>query len=276
VDLGPWEVVILLVVFGVPITLIFLAVILINRRTPPPQYAVPDQPHPVPQDQPQPLPQDQHHSIPPEEIAHLQHLIATRKKIQAIKEIRILTGLGLKEAKDVADALEAGSYDPTALGRPRPRPRPLPPELVAHLQRLLAADKKIQAVKEIRTHTGLGLKQAKDLADALETDHLGPAAPGHRDPLPPERVAHLQRLLAANKKIQAIKEIRTLTGLGLKQAKDLAEAIEDGRYRPTPTPLSERVRALKSTGDHASALALVRAETGMTPTEAERFIQALD
>lgn len=139
-DLGPLEAVILLVVFGVPTALIFLAMILINRRTSPPKYAVPDRYHP----------------LPPEDIAHLQSLIATRKKIQAIKEIRILTGLGLKEAKD------------------------------------------------------------------------------------------------------------------------LAEAIEDGRYRPATTPLSERVRAFKSTGDHASALALIRAETGMTPTEAERFIQSLD
>jgi ribosomal protein L7/L12 len=197
-DLGPLEVVILLVFLGVPIGLIFLAVTLINRRTPPLKYAVPEQ----------------HHPLPPEVIAHLQQLIQTRKKIQAIKEIRILTGLGLKEAKDVADALEAGRYDPAAPNQPRS----LPPELLAHLQRLLAARKKIEAIKEIRTHTGLGLKEAKHLA----------------------------------------------------------EAIEDGRFRPVATPLSERVRAFKSVGDHASALALVRAETGMSPTEAERFIQALE
>jgi hypothetical protein len=102
------------------------------------------------------------------------------------------------------------------------------------------------------------------------------AVPKQRRPLPPEAVPQLQHLLAKRQKIQAIKEIRTLTGLGLKEAKDLAEAIEAGHYRPTATPLSDRIRAFKSTGDHASALALVQAETGMTPAEAERFIQSLD
>jgi hypothetical protein len=99
--------------------------------------------------------------------------------------------------------------------------------------------------------------------------------PDQRRPLPPEAVSHLQHLLAGRQKIQAIKEIRALTGLGLKEAKDLADAIEAGNYHPATTPLSDRVRAFESAGDHASALALVRAETGMTTTEAERFIQAL-
>jgi len=101
------------------------------------------------------------------------------------------------------------------------------------------------------------------------------SVPDQRRPLPPEAVTHFHHLIADRKKIQAIKEIRILTGLGLKEAKDLADAIEAGRYHPTAAPLSERVRAFKAAGDHASAVALVRAETGMTPTEAETFIHTL-
>jgi Ribosomal protein L7/L12 C-terminal domain len=102
------------------------------------------------------------------------------------------------------------------------------------------------------------------------------AIPEQRRPLPPEVVGRLQSLIANRQKILAIKEIRGHTGLGLKEAKDLADALEAGHYHPAATPLSDRVRAFKATGDHASALALVRAETGMTPAEADRFIQALD
>ena len=49
-------------------------------------------------------------------------------------------------------------------------------------------DKKINVIKEVRSITGLGLKEAKDLVEA------------------------------------APKEVRSLTGLGLKEAKDLVEA----------------------------------------------------
>ena len=38
----------------------------------------------------------------------------------------------------------------------------------------------------------------------------------------------------------------------------------------------ERVRALRDAGDHASAVAMVQAETGMQRHEAERFVSVLD
>ena len=53
---------------------------------------------------------------------------AGEKKIQVIKVVRAITGLGLKEAKDLVD------------GAPNP-------------------------IKEVRAVTGLGLKEAKDLVD---------------------------------------------------------------------------------------------------------------
>jgi hypothetical protein len=56
-----------------------------------------------------------------------------------------------------------------------------------------------------------------------------------------------------------------------------AAAMSRSRLRATPPSgmLSERVRAFKAADDVAAAIALVRAETGMTQAEAERFVNAL-
>ena len=45
--------------------------------------------------------------IPEEKIAELSALIFQRRKIEAIKIYRDLTGLGLKESKDAVEELEA-------------------------------------------------------------------------------------------------------------------------------------------------------------------------
>jgi ribosomal protein L7/L12 len=43
----------------------------------------------------------------PDALASAAALLVRKRKIEAIKEIRAATGLGLKEAKDLADELEA-------------------------------------------------------------------------------------------------------------------------------------------------------------------------
>ncbi|MEO3786426.1 ribosomal protein L7/L12 [Actinocorallia sp. B10E7] len=103
------------------------------------------------------------------------------------------------------------------------------------------------------------------------------------DPVPfsllltPELLSELRALLGQRKKIYAIKLLRDHTGLGLKEAKDMVDAIERGYEPPmrSRAPLSERVRALRDAGDHASAVAMVQAETGMDRSEAERFVSVL-
>ncbi|MBA3531609.1 MAG: ribosomal protein L7/L12 [Ardenticatenales bacterium] len=82
--------------------------------------------------------------VPDEEI---QRLVAQDKKLEAIKRVREITGMGLKESKDYVEAL-----------------MPLDEEVRA----LLARGKKIEAVKRVREETGMGLKEAKDYVEALE------------------------------------------------------------------------------------------------------------
>ncbi len=51
-------------------------------------------------------------------------------------------------------------------------------------------------------------------------------APATGGELPPAEEPEIRRLLAAGKKIEAIKRYREATGLGLKEAKDAVEAME--------------------------------------------------
>ena len=84
---------------------------------------------------------------------------------------------------------------------------------------------------------GLTLMQAKELADYLKEVHgiepaaggavmmSGPAAGGAAAAAPVEEKTSFDVILkaAGDKKIQVIKEVRALTSLGLKEAKDLVE-----------------------------------------------------
>ncbi len=84
-------------------------------------------------------------------------------------------------------------------------------------------------------------------------------------------------LIRANRMIQGIKVIRERTGLGLAEAKNLADAIDAGRWSPAPTgSLADRTRELLAEDRVADAVRMVADETGMTEDEASRFIGSLD
>ena len=108
-----------------------------------------------------------------------------------------------------------------------------------------------------------------------------------RQQLDPGLVARIVDLCTSGRKIQAIKELRDATGLGLKDAKDLVEAIEAG-HRPMPLvrgelvdarvhrpDLAERARKLMADGQEVQAIRLVCDETGMGIADAQRFVKAL-
>lgn len=93
---------------------------------------------------------------------------------------------------------------------------------------------------------GLTLLQAKELADYLKEVHgiepaaggavmvAGPAAGGAAAPAAQEKTSFNVILKSfGEQKIQVIKEVRALTGLGLKEAKDLVDNL--------PKPVKENV-----------------------------------
>jgi ribosomal protein L7/L12 len=92
-------------------------------------------------------------------------LLEQRKKIQAIKVVRQHTRLGLKEAKDLVEEVER-------TGRLRLPPMAALPhiddeDVLDQARRLKSEGKAIEAIRMIRQHTRLGLKDAKDVYDRL-------------------------------------------------------------------------------------------------------------
>jgi ribosomal protein L7/L12 len=101
------------------------------------------------------------------------------------------------------------------------------------MRRLIAGDKKIEAIKVVREATGLGLKEAKDLVEAAERGE--PIFPPvveqptvERPLLPPDWPEQVLELLRQGNKLEAIKLYRQETGVGLKEAKDAVEEMEKG------------------------------------------------
>ncbi|WP_175490809.1 ribosomal protein L7/L12 [Clostridium gasigenes] len=89
----------------------------------------------------------------------LKNLIEEGKKIKAIKRYRIVTGLGLKEAKDYVDLLSKSNN--TVISDA------VVENIDVELKNLIKEGKKIKAIKKYRIVTGLGLKEAKDYVDSL-------------------------------------------------------------------------------------------------------------
>lgn len=103
-------------------------------------------------------------------------------------------------------------------------------------------------------------------------------------PIPAELQSRVRELAAQDQRIRAIKELRQATGLGLKEAKDVADAIAAGGVLPVPggpgrpaarPDLAYRARTLAGAGQEGEAVRLVVAETGMSAPEASAFVRAL-
>ena len=113
--------------------------------------------------------------VPPRVAA----LLEGGNKIAAIKELRSITGLGLKEAKDWIDSYERG------VAAPLPEPAVAADgnvkasfTLTREALEALERGDKIEAIKIVREATGLGLEEAKDILDLVA---VGASAknPGH-------------------------------------------------------------------------------------------------
>ena len=91
------------------------------------------------------------------ETAEIDALLAQDQQIAAIKRLRELQSLGLKEAKEAIDAWQPGT-SPT----PSPSGPALTADARAELDHLVTADQQIAAIKRYRELTGCGLREAKD------------------------------------------------------------------------------------------------------------------
>lgn len=176
--------------------------------------------------------------MPEDRLVEVQALLGSGKKIAAIKRLRELTGMGLAEAKNMVDAMEAGV--PAHELKPRdPRPRSsadaaarvraLPAKTAEEARRLVEQRKLVYAIKVIREGTGMGLREAKETAEAM-----------------------------------AAAEPAGATGPAV-----------DGAPRAGSGDLATRVRELRADDRTGEAIELVAAETGMSLVDATRFVESV-
>jgi ribosomal protein L7/L12 len=160
-------------------------------------------------------------------LAQISALLARGNKIEAIKRVRELTGLGLKEAKDYVEAMAAGAIHDLPAPAHSAGDANDSGQTLAEVPALLARGNKIEAIKRVRELTGLGLKEAKDYVEAMEAGGEPPALPstGAARPASQGSLAEVYALASQGQKIEAIKLYRELTGVGLKEAKDYVDRL---------------------------------------------------
>ena len=98
------------------------------------------------------------------------------------------------------------------------------------LRALMAAGRKIEAIKRYRAATGAGLADAKNAVEALERG----ASPSPRESVDSSFEDEIVSLLEQGKKILAIKLYREKTGVGLKESKDFIDALAADRRIVVP------------------------------------------
>lgn len=104
-------------------------------------------------------------TLTPAETAEIDALVASDRRIAAIKRLRELTSLGLHEAKQAIDDWVPRAADAVTFASPSPTVDPLTPAIRAEITALIADGQKIRAIKRYREATGVGLKQAKDAVE---------------------------------------------------------------------------------------------------------------
>ncbi len=119
-------------------------------------------------------------------------------------------------------------------------------------------------IKEIGDKiVALTLMQAKELADYLKTEYgiepaaggavmmAGPAAAGDAAEVEEKTSFNVILEAAGDKKIAVIKEVRAITGLGLKEAKDLVDgapkAVKEGVAKEEAEELVKQLEAAGAT-----------------------------
>jgi ribosomal protein L7/L12 len=116
-----------------------------------------------------------------------------------------------------------------------------PKQHKATLMQLIAKKRTIEAIKYIRTHTGLGLKESKNLYDRILADnnfadeYLFDNSEGYSEitgkkPYSETQLEALETelasLLKSGKKFEAIKYLKEKMNIGLKETKTLIDELE--------------------------------------------------
>jgi ribosomal protein L7/L12 len=166
-----------------------------------------------------------------------------------------------------------------------------PPSSSASLEQTvsywLERGNKIEAIKAYRQATGTGLKEAKDAVEAFEAGGtLALETGAQTQPVPQDLQAQIDELLRSGNKIEAIKIYREATGCGLKEAKDVVEAFEQGSplTMPETSPaepssasgMNAQIHDLLKGGNKIEAIKVYREATGCGLKEAKDAVEEIE
>ena len=115
----------------------------------------------------------------------------------------------------------------------------MPPQLsdndVSSIRTAILAGRTIEAIKLYRAATGAGLKDGKEFVEALAAALLRGASGEIAMPATSIDLEPMKAAIFAERKIEAIKLYRAVTGRGLKESKDFVEALESELRRTQET-----------------------------------------
>lgn len=145
------------------------------------------------------------------------------RKIDAIKQLREQSGLGLKEARDLLEASDGPDFVHQGAARQTQVSRPVrDPRDPAGTVPLSALSSIKTTTTTVNGKTTTRVTVSGDHAEAIEALMSGANA------VPAEIRAEVEDAMARGNKIEAIKLLRDATGLGLAQAKEHIDAAIEG------------------------------------------------
>lgn len=193
------------------------------------------------------------------ELKEIDQLVRKGKKLEAIKQYRLHTGLFLKECKDAIDAWVPGQS--TFPAREDPVPQETGGSAEEEIDQLIRQGNKIEAIKRYREIKGVGLKEAKDAIDnwpspgsqvvspspaqpfsetasptqvappplpSWSTEQYFALEPESQGPSPfddPDFCAEIEMLLRRHLRVEAIRRYREKADVGLGEAMDAIDAF---------------------------------------------------
>lgn len=170
-------------------------------------------------------------------LREIRQLLSQSRKIEAIKLARKYKKMDLYNAKRWVESLDQqvtiGQTTPNSFGVTSISSgqltiaeitAKLPPDIKAKFEELSRAERKLDAIQLLRTHAGLGLKEAKELIDVYFETLARTSNSPKSNRMYNEAV---KSLLKQGKKIEALKALRAQTGLGLQEAIQVLQNIEN-------------------------------------------------
>jgi ribosomal protein L7/L12 len=165
-----------------------------------------------------------------QQVEELRRLVEGGKKIEAVKRFREITGVGLKESLSMVEHMfEHGGHGAPMLDHlagvagqamAPPTEKSLAKAEEAALRALRERNNVIEAIKEYRKHTGVGLKEARDAIVGVTLAHL---SDGRVNLKTARSVADMLR---DGRKEEAVTQLMMMTGYEDSEARSLISKVQ--------------------------------------------------